>query len=241
MGIGLGNVGGWVLPANTPQVLSPDLDTVIINSEDCLTTIHPNLLQAGTLVGREIVIRGYSSDCHIYDPYICQVRFKITSHTLSGSTPNGARLGVSYYPGTSSAVGIFNSLTKYYNIIIGSDIAPMGPTGPPGIVHYIVEGVTGPVGHTATAYYDSNTFDISVNTDVSFSLCYQNVGGIDTSSVYFLPWGGQSMNTTPLTGALAFNRCAWMKVDASWAMISPGDASTPPGGFVYIPTYWRAQ
>ena len=106
-----------------------------INTTDC-NILHNDMADAGLLDGAFIVVRGWDANCSGADVYKVQAKYRVTTHTVTLTT---AYYNVTHVSSAGSFGGPPGTTTAYYNIILGSDIAEMGPTGP---------CCTGPIGNT---------------------------------------------------------------------------------------------
>ena len=118
------------------STMNPQLTTIFrMDASDCTPTSHPVLGISGALVGKKLVVRGWDSDCSGTDVYQVQSTHIITSHKVNLGT---ADLSVNWV----SSFGLYEE-AKYHNIIIGANVAPVGPTGP-SIWSYTTNGIRYP-------------------------------------------------------------------------------------------------
>ena len=116
-----------------------------INTTDCASIFHADMAESGLLDGAFIVVRGWDASCSGADVYKMHAKYRLTSHVNVLDT---AYYGVTYVSSAGSFGGPPGTSPAYYNIILGSDIAEMGPTGP---CCTGPTGATGPRGIDGTA------------------------------------------------------------------------------------------
>ena len=108
-----------------------------INTTDCASIFHADMAESGLLDGAFIVVRGWDASCSGADVYKVHAKYRLVSHSVVLTT---AYYNVTYVSSAGSFGGPPGTSPAYYNIILGSDIAEMGPTGP------CCTGSTGPTG-----------------------------------------------------------------------------------------------
>ena len=116
-----------------------------VHPKDCTEYTFQDISAADTMIGGYLVARGWDTSCNGADVWKIQAKYRICTHDISGGA---AVFDVSYV----ESAGVFEGdAGRYYNLILGSDIAPMGPTGPcctGPTGSRGPTGVTGPIGHT---------------------------------------------------------------------------------------------
>ena len=113
-----------------------EVSGMYLNLKSCdPTPFSPGDFKPEKLKDKKLVIRGYDSSCADPNVYLMQALYTIKSSVSgNGAGYNWVDLSLNY----QSSAGQFGE-AMYHQIIIGEDIAPMGPTGP---------CCTGPTGYT---------------------------------------------------------------------------------------------
>ena len=133
----------------------------------------------GLLDGAFLVVRGWDASCAGANIYNMHAKYRLVSHTINQTQ-------TIYNVTHVSSAGVFDNphIPTYYNIILGEDIAPMGPTGP---------CCTGPTGYTgpkgidgvgANGVWRRNGLQITprramVRRRIQFAQHRQHIGGLE--------------------------------------------------------------
>jgi len=206
---------GEFQPLNVANEVTYDPSSVVqfrFNVIDCANHLHGDMNTAGLLDGAFLVVRGVDASCSGANIYDVQAKYRLLSHGVNSAAGDSTAFYnvhhiYSYGQFARSPLGLAPPTTiGYHNIIIGADIAEIGPTGP---------CCTGPTGYTGPKGVDG----------VGAAGTWENVAGFPVGGGEFKTFnaGGAQINdpSNVVKVTLNINDC----YDISQVLLEADDAT----------------